>query len=70
MYLGDWGITRASRREQARWTHADRPSGRPEHRTARKRMRNGAPFVLANLKAGDGLPDIAAFVTTEGLLEA
>ena len=33
-------------------------------------MRNGAPFVRANLKAGDGLPDIAAFVTTEGLLEA
>lgn len=35
-----------------------------------KRMRNGAPFVLANLKAGQGLADVAAFVTKEGLLEA
>ena len=35
-----------------------------------ERMRNGAPFVLANLKAGEGLADIAAFVTREGLLEA
>ena len=35
-----------------------------------QRMRAGAPFVLANLKAGDGLSDIAGFIVREGLLEA
>ena len=33
------------------------------------RMRAGRPFVMANLKAGDGLTDIAAFIVREGLLE-
>ncbi len=33
-----------------------------------ERMRDGAPFVMANLKAGDGLSDVSAFIVREGLL--
>ena len=33
-----------------------------------ERMRGGAPFVMANLKAGDGLSDVSAFIVKEGLL--
>ena len=35
-----------------------------------ERMRGGAPFVMANLKAGDGLSDVSAFIVREGLLAA
>ena len=35
-----------------------------------ERMRAGAPFVMANLKAGDGLSDISEFIVREGLLAA
>lgn len=34
------------------------------------RMRAGAPFVMANLKAGDGLSDVSEFIVREGLLAA
>ena len=33
-----------------------------------ERMRDGAPFVMANLKTGDGLSDVSAFIVREGLL--
>ena len=33
-----------------------------------ERMRGGAPFVMANLKTGDGLSDVSAFIVKEGLL--
>lgn len=35
-----------------------------------ERMRAGAPFVMANLKAGDGLSDVSEFIVKEGLLPA
>ncbi len=35
-----------------------------------ERMRAGAPFVMANLKAGDGLSDVSGFIVREGLLGA
>ena len=35
-----------------------------------ERMRGGAPFVMANLKAGDGLSDVSGFIVREGLLAA
>lgn len=35
-----------------------------------ERMRAGAPFVMANLKAGDGLSDVTEFIVGEGLLGA
>ncbi len=31
-----------------------------------KRMRGGRPFIFANIRAGVGVPDIAAFVTRAG----
>jgi urease accessory protein len=33
-----------------------------------KRMRGERPFVFSNLKTGQGLPDIVAFVEREGML--
>ena len=35
-----------------------------------ERMRVGAPFVMTNLKAGDGLSDVSEFILREGLLAA
>ena len=35
-----------------------------------ERMRAGAPFVMANLKAGDGLSTVSEFIVREGLLAA
>ena len=35
-----------------------------------ERMRAGAPFVMANLKAGNGLSDVSEFIVKEGLLAA
>ncbi|MCF8198547.1 MAG: urease accessory protein UreG [Sulfuritalea sp.] len=36
--------------------------------TDAKRMRGERPFVFSNLKTGQGLPDIIAFIEREGLL--
>ncbi|HWH41215.1 MAG TPA: GTP-binding protein, partial [Usitatibacter sp.] len=33
-----------------------------------KKMRGQRPFVFSNLKTGQGLPDIIAFIEREGLL--
>ena len=33
-----------------------------------RRMRGERPFVFTNLKAGQGLPEIADFVVREGML--
>ena len=35
-----------------------------------KRMRNGRPFVMCNLKEGKGLAQIIAFIESEGLLSS
>lgn len=35
-----------------------------------ERMRAGAPFVMTNLKAGEGLSDVSDFIVREGLLAA
>jgi urease accessory protein len=31
-----------------------------------KKMRGDRPFVFANIKAGKGVPEIAAFITAAG----
>ena len=33
-----------------------------------RRMRGGKPFVFSNLKTGDGLDEIVAFIERQGLL--
>lgn len=33
-----------------------------------RRMRGERPFVFSNLKTGQGLPDIIAFIEKQGLL--
>ncbi|MCF8179293.1 MAG: urease accessory protein UreG [Sulfuritalea sp.] len=38
--------------------------------TDAKRMRSERPFVFSNLKTGQGLPDIIAFIEQAGLLQA
>ena len=38
-----------------------------EHRDARK-MRGERPFVFTNLKTGQGLDSVIAFVETQGML--
>ena len=35
-----------------------------------KRMRGERPFVLTNLRAGQGVDEIAAFIVREGMLTA
>jgi len=35
-----------------------------------RRMRGDRPFLFTNLKAGDGLPEVAAFILHAGGLEA
>ena len=35
-----------------------------------KRMRGERPFVFANIRAGVGVPDIAAFIVRQGGLKA
>jgi urease accessory protein len=35
-----------------------------------RRMRNGRPFLFTNLKEGSGVPEIASFIVSEGLIEA
>lgn len=36
--------------------------------TDARRMRGERPFVFSNLKTGQGLPDIIAFIEKQGLL--
>jgi len=34
-----------------------------------KRMRGERPFVFTNLKSGDGVADVMAFIRKQGLLD-
>jgi urease accessory protein len=35
-----------------------------------RRMRGAKPFVFTNLKSGDGVDDVCAFIVRQGLLDA